>query len=224
MTLPAALFTQVAPYAAWEFWVHLLSGGAVVVAAVAAAVFGIRYLWRAVERPASQASRALLFAAPAIVAAALWVVGTPPSLVVLPRALAVDMASALSAAPGSASGDPAVSAPTWAREAAEDVLNNYSNYAAGNYLPPMPAGYRLVLVTAPQVASLSGLLAHGDSAPIPNLAQEVLATLIDQIPLSAQSQIAAAHAAAVGVASGLAVTRNRQSDVLLIAIFVQAHG
>jgi type IV secretory pathway TraG/TraD family ATPase VirD4 len=33
MALPAALFTQAAPYAAWEFWVHLLSGGAVALGA-----------------------------------------------------------------------------------------------------------------------------------------------------------------------------------------------
>lgn len=223
MALPAALFTQAAPYAAWEFWVHLLSAGAVGLGATAALVWAVRYVWPPVGRRLRAGARAFLLAALATVAAALWVVGTPPGLVVRPHDLAIDMANALTQS--SASGqDPAVTAPAWAQTAAKDLLADYGAYAAGQYEPPMPAGYRLVLVTAPPVASLGGLLDHGDSAPVRNLAREVLGTLLNQIPVSTLSQVAAAGTAAVGAVSGTAVTATRRTQVILIAVFVRGRG
>ena len=223
MALPATLFAQAAPYAAWEYWVHLLSGGAVALAAAAAVVWVVRYLWPAATGASGHVARALLLVALAAVASALWVVGTPPGLVVRPQALATDMANALSTAQAKGS-DPPVTAPAWAQTAAADLLTNYAAYLEGRYVPPMPKGMRLALVMAPPVASLSGLLDHGDSAPIPNLARQALATLLAQIPVSTQSEIAAAGGASVGAAGGTAITKNRRTNVLLIAIFVQSHG
>ncbi len=224
MALPAALFTQAAPYAAWEFWVHLLSGGAVALGAAAALVWVVRYVWPRTARGGSVVARTLLLGALAVVAAALWVVGSPPALVVLPHDLAIDMASSLSQSVDPQGQTAAVTSPAWADAAARTILNDYGGYTTGQYMPSIPQGYRLVLVVAPPVASLGGLLDHGDSAPIPDLAREVVGTLLNQVPASTVSQIAAAGRAAVGAVSGMAVTATRRTDVILIVVFVPRHA
>lgn len=222
MALPAALFTQAAPYAAWEFWVHLLSGGAVALGALAAAAWAVRYplprLGSALVAPA----RVLLAAALAVMAVALWVVGSPPSLGLKPDALAQDVAAALAQSVPAA--DPAVTAPAWADAVAEDVLARYADYERGAYRPPVPHGWRLALVAAPQMSEFTPFLAHGDSAPLPNLAHEVVGTLMQSVPLSTLSAVAAARGAAVGATVGTAVTSNRHIPVVLLAVFVPSHG
>jgi hypothetical protein len=224
MTLPAALFTHAAPYAAWEFWVHLLSGAAVVLGAAAALAWVVRFLWPAAARSGSHVARMLLFGALAIVAAALWVVGTPPDLLVRPHALAMDVAQSLAENADPHGHAAHVTAPAWADAAAKDLLADFGNFSTGAYLPPIPAGYRLALVVAPPLSSLSGLLDHGDSAPIPDLAHEVVGTLLNQIPVSTVSEVTAAGEAAVGAATGIAVTARTHTAVVLIAVFVHARG
>jgi hypothetical protein len=224
MALPAALFTQAAPYAAWEFWVHLLSGGAIALGAAAALAWAVRYVLATVGRRLAACARGLLVLALATVAAALWVVGTPPALVVRAHPLAVDMAAALSQSTPSTGADPSVTAPAWAQRAALDILNSYGPYALGSYSPPTPPGYRLALVIAPPVSSLSGLIAHGDSAPVPRLARQVLGTFLNEIPVSTQGELVAAGGGAVGAVSGLAVTAQRRTPVILLAVFVRTHG
>jgi|GEM_PF-5770633 len=222
MALPAAVFLQAGPYAVWEFWVHLLSAAAVVLGAAAATGWALHYLAPRFARVSLGVARGILAAALVAVAIALWVVGSPPPLGVRTRALAVDMAYRLAQQSGSA--DPTVAAPAWAQTATDDILANYAAYVAGHYHPPLPAGYRVSLVAAPNQQILQPLINHGDSAPLPDLARQVVSTLLGQVPVSVQTAVAIAHQSAVGVAEGLAVRPGRHTPVYILAIYVQAHG
>jgi hypothetical protein len=222
MALPAALFTGAAPYATWEYWVHLLSAGAVVLAALAAMAWLTRFVATRAAAALLTAARALLALALSTVAVSLWVVGSPPYLRVRAAALSLDVAHGLVQAEGGA--DPVITAPAWANAVAQGLLAHYGDYVQGRYEPPLPQGYRLSLVAAPPLSELDPILNHGDSAPVPNLAHEVVSTLMASVPVSTIHAVAAAGRAAVGTALGTAVTANRHTPVILIAVLVPTHG
>lgn len=222
MALPAAMFVHAGPYAAWEMWVHLTSGAAVAFGALAALFWVIHQLVRRIGPVALTVARASLAFALATVAVALWVVGSSPSLTLNQATAAAAVAQALQKDSGRS--DPPVTTPAWADTVANDLVANYSAYVSGRYMPPLPAGYRLTLVTAPNQALLAPILARGNSAPLPNLAREVTTTLTDLIPASALGAVAAAHNSAVALVEGVAVQPNRHTPVILLAIFTRARG
>lgn len=222
MALPPAMFVHAGPYAAWEFWVHLTSGAAVAFGALAALAWVVHHLLTRLGPAPLAVARASLAVALATVAVALWVVGSPPALTFNPPAAAQGVAQSLEQELGAA--DPPVAAPAWAATAANGILNNYEAYIQGHYTPVLPKGYRVALVSAPSQGLLSPILAHGDSAPLPNLAHEVVTTLMNLIPASTLGTVAAAHDSAVAVIEGVAIQRNRHAPVILLTIFSRAHG
>lgn len=211
-----------APYLTWEIWQRDLT-----VTAVASAGISVS-LWFVLHYAAQLRSHAIVWArvsvgvAMAAAAISLWVVGSPPALTLSVPALQRAITEQIGHQAGA---DPAnVGDPAWAQKAVEDLLLHYGDYTLGRYAPFLPRGYRMILLDVPSQSSLTPLLTHGNTAPLGSIGEQVVTTLTTGLPESVLERIALADRTAVGLVEGTAVTAYRHSPVIMIAVFVKAHG
>lgn len=219
---PSGLFTNPAPYLTWEIWQRDLAVMAVVFAGLSVVVWLVLHFVGHAHARSIVWARLSVTLAMATAAVSLWVVGSPPALALstsaLPAAVAAQIAHQASADPSS------VSNPAWAQRATQDLLAHYGDYVLGKYAPSLPPGYRMVLLDVPGQSSLTPLLTHGNTAPLDSIAEEVVTTLTGNLPESVLERIALADQTAVGLVEGTAITAYRHSPVVMIAVFVKAHG
>lgn len=218
----SGLFTNPAPYLTWEAWQHDLTLLAVVTAGLSVVVWLLLHFRPAAHRRAVMWARASVGVAMAAVAVSLWVVGSPPALAVSVPELAQAVAQQIGQQAGATAGS--VSSPPWAEQATEDLLLHYGDYTLGRYAPSLPHGYRMILLEVPSQSLLTPLLAHGNTAPLSAIATQVVTTLTSSLPENVLEQVSLAHRTAVGLVEGTAVTAYRHSPVIMITVFVQAHG
>jgi hypothetical protein len=200
-------------------WVALTHASASVTVALGAASGLLWLVWTAAKthrRRWALAARAGVTVALVSLVVSLWLAGTPPRLTVAARGLAGAVRASLAHRTGVASA--AVSSPTWALRASRALLAHYAAYLHGRFAPDVPQGYRLVLVTDPQETVLAPILSR-NPAPLPVVVREVAKAILERVPASTTAALAATGRVAVGLTRGTAVTADRRTPMVLMAVF-----
>lgn len=215
-SVPTAMFRHAGTYMHWLALTHAFASATVALGGASGLVWLVWTAAKAHRRRWALAGRSAVGMALASVAATLWLSGTAPRLAVAPggvtRAVCASLAHRIGVAPT------AVSSPTWAVRASRTLLSHYAAYLRGRFAPDVPQGYRLVLVADTQETVLAPILT-GNTAPLPVVASEVTNAILKRVPASTTRALAAIGRVAVGLTQGTAVTVDRHTPMLLMAVF-----